>query len=126
MALVTATATPCDAVLTPLMGRSSILLQERELGMSENRPLMNRDSLQTVVAVCFVLALLSVTFNFYNFNRLNNHQRFMAELNNHNIAGMQSQLTSLSQGLEAANKRSQDLKKELDEQKKLAATQTAN
>ena len=90
--------------------------------MSENRPLMNRDSLQTVVAVCFVLALLSVTFNFYNLNRLNNHQQFVAELNNHNLAGMQSQLAALNQRLEAVNKRSEDLKRELDEQKKLVAT----
>ena len=35
-----------------------------------DRPLISNENLQTVVAVCFVLSLLSVAFNFYNFTRV--------------------------------------------------------
>jgi len=86
--------------------------------MSEKRELLNGDSAQTVIAVCFVLALLSVTFNFYNFNRLNHLQSFMAMLNNHNIAGMQSQLDQLNTRLEQTQKRVLDLQTQLEAQEK--------
>jgi len=89
--------------------------------MPEKRTLLNSESLQTVIAVCFVLALLSVTFNFYNFNRLNNLQSFMAMLNNHNITGMQAQLNALDEEIEEANNRLEDVQDQLDEQKKALA-----
>lgn len=36
----------------------------------EGSPVLSSENLQTVVAVCFVLSLLAVTFNFYNFTRV--------------------------------------------------------
>ena len=39
--------------------------------MSERSPVLNSQNLHTIVAVAFVLVLLSLGFNFYNFARMN-------------------------------------------------------
>ena len=38
--------------------------------MSEKSSIISSENTQTVVAVCFVLALLAVAFNFYNYVRI--------------------------------------------------------
>jgi hypothetical protein len=38
--------------------------------MSEKSTIISSENTQTVVAVCFVLALLAVAFNFYNYVRI--------------------------------------------------------
>ena len=81
--------------------------------MSEKPQMMSSDSLQTVVAVCFVLALLSVAFNFYNFTRINHVYGFMAELNNYNMQGVSDHLASSSQRIDALTKRLDGVDKKL-------------
>ncbi|MBT3221855.1 MAG: hypothetical protein HN348_22490 [Proteobacteria bacterium] len=39
--------------------------------MSEKNQIISAGNLQTVVVVCFVLSLLAIAFNFYNFARIN-------------------------------------------------------
>jgi hypothetical protein len=39
--------------------------------LSNNTEIISPANLQTVVVVCFILALLSLAFNFYNFSRVN-------------------------------------------------------
>ena len=39
--------------------------------MPEKNQIISSNNLQTVVVVCFVLSLLAIAFNFYNFARIN-------------------------------------------------------
>ncbi len=82
--------------------------------MSEKPQMMSSDSLQTVVAVCFVLALLSVAFNFYNFTRINHVYGIMSELNNYNMQGVADNLAASGQQINALSKRVDSLDKKVD------------
>lgn len=56
--------------------------------MARESRLFTGESLQTVVAVCFVLSLLSVAFNFYNFTRLMQLAKASTAAENYNTAAL--------------------------------------
>jgi len=89
--------------------------------MSERPDMISSDSLQTVVAVCFVLALLSVAFNFYNFTQINHVYGFMAELNNYNVQGVVDNLAATSQRIDALDKKIDGVDKKIERANKKGA-----
>ena len=55
--------------------------------------LISGENLQTIVAVTFVLALLAVAFNFFNFTRIQQAYTIAAHVNNENLAGLGGSIT---------------------------------
>lgn len=73
-----------------------------------NEKLFDPRNLQTILAVAFVLALLSVTFNFYNFTRIQQLTVISARANE---ASMQTMTTALVE----ARQQSKALQEQVDE-----------
>jgi len=77
--------------------------------MNEKRPLISAENQQTVLAVCFVLSLLGVVFNFYNHTRINRVIGASTRMNNINVEQIQTNLNSQAKALSALEKRVADM-----------------
>lgn len=54
--------------------------------MSDTPKIITTSNMQTVIAVCFVLGLLALAFNFYNFKQIHNVTAGVGNLNIDQIA----------------------------------------
>lgn len=70
--------------------------------MSEKPTLLiSPENQQTVLAVSFVLALLAVVFNFYNFNQIGRLTAATSQSSNTNVATIEKHLTNQAQTISA-------------------------
>ena len=91
--------------------------------MSDNEnPLISESNLQTVVAVCFVLALLSVAFNFYNFTRINAVFNGLADVQNITVSGVNNANQAQADRVTLLEKRIKKLEKQAKRGNTAAAT----
>jgi hypothetical protein len=77
--------------------------------MSEKRPMISAENQQTVLAVCFVLALLSVVFNFYNYTRINRVISATARMNNINVEQIEENLRAQQRAIGALEKKQAEM-----------------
>ena len=81
--------------------------------MSDNNSVFATSNLHTVVAVGFVLALLSIAFNFYNFTRMGQVLEATAIAANGNFNAVDAKIQKLNAKVSALEKSNADLKKQL-------------
>ena len=60
--------------------------------MSESRPMISAENQQTVLAVCFVLTLLTSAFGLYNYSRTSKVISATAHMNNINVENIHGNL----------------------------------
>jgi hypothetical protein len=83
--------------------------------MAEKRSILSEENQPTVIAVCFVLALLALGFGVYDMLQIRGLSMIVQRVNNVNVESINTQLS-------AATTRLADIEKRLGEVEKRAAT----
>ena len=86
--------------------------------MTERTGLFSGENLQTIMAVTFVLALLALAFNFYNYSTINNAATVLAGINVGSIQKFDGQFVDTNKKIDDLSKQVADMKAAMEAQAK--------